>query len=408
MKNPGTVTFIEVDSANKFKYAFLAFGASIRGFKLMTKVISIDGAHLKSKFKGTLLAASAQDGNFNLYPIAFSVVDSENDASWNWFLRCLKTFIPDENDLVFVSDRAASIESALAANYPQAHHALCTFHLQKNLETNFKGSTLILVFYDASRAYTTQLFEYLFAQISIADEKLGAYLWQVDVRKWARAMSPSNRYNIMTSDLAESVNSLLKETREYPIVCLFDTIRSIMTRWFHERREESCRHPYAVTSNVSQIMNSSYNESSRWLEVCPVNQNVFEVKGGEQLHKVNLDARSCTCRVFDIDRFPCAHAIAAAKHVNLNENMFVDDFYSTDRWRLSYSESIYPVGDMTYWEIPETISNFVSRPPSTRIPSGRRKKKRIRCSWEHGRSTTKKRHTNAAGVASLDTTNPVV
>ena len=51
--------FFKKEFANKFKYAFLAFGASIRGYKLMRKVISIDGAHLTSKFKGTLLAASA-------------------------------------------------------------------------------------------------------------------------------------------------------------------------------------------------------------------------------------------------------------------------------------------------------------------------------------------------------------
>ena len=150
MTNPGSITFFKKDSANKFKYAFLAFGASIRGYKLMRKVISIDGAHLTSKFKGTLLGASAQDGNFNLYPIAFAIVDSENDASWDWFLKCLLNIIPDEQDLVFVSDRAASIASGLSGNYLLAHHGLCTFHLQKNLETHFRGSSLIPVYYAAS------------------------------------------------------------------------------------------------------------------------------------------------------------------------------------------------------------------------------------------------------------------
>ena len=47
--------FFKKESANKLKYAFLAFGASIRGYKLMRKVISIDGAHLTSKFKGLCL-----------------------------------------------------------------------------------------------------------------------------------------------------------------------------------------------------------------------------------------------------------------------------------------------------------------------------------------------------------------
>ncbi|XP_019097517.1 PREDICTED: uncharacterized protein LOC109131269 [Camelina sativa] len=387
-KNPGTITYIKADSDNKFRYGFLAFGASIRGFKLMRKVISIDGAHLKSKYKGTLLAASAQDGNFQLYPIAFAVVDSENDASWDWFLRCLKTIIPDEEDLVFVSDRASSIATALSVNYVHAHHGICTFHLQKNLETRFRASASLLpVVHDASRAYTQYDFDYLFTQISNGDPDLGEYLWQADIRKWSRAYSPSNRYNIMTSNCAESINSRLKETREYPIVCLFDTIRSILTRWFNERREESCRHPYAVTTKVGNKMNESYNNTTRWLEVSQVNENIFEVKAALKTYMVNLDTRKCTCCMFDIDKFPCAHGIAAAKHVNLNENMFVDDYHSTERWRLAYSESIHPVGDMEYWEIPESVSTSI-RPPSTRIPSGRRKKKRIASSWEYGKAKT--------------------
>ncbi|KAL9299082.1 putative transposase, MuDR, plant, Zinc finger, SWIM-type, MULE transposase [Arabidopsis thaliana] len=387
--NPGSITFFKKDSANKFKYAFLAFGASIRGYKLMRKVISIDGAHLTSKFKGTLLGASAQDGNFNLYPIAFAIVDSENDASWDWFLKCLLNIIPDENDLVFVSDRAASIASGLSGNYPLAHHGLCTFHLQKNLETHFRGSSLIPVYYAVSRVYTKTEFDSLFWEITNSDKKLAQYLWEVDVRKWSRAYSPSNRYNIMTSNLAESVNALLKQNREYPIVCLFESIRSIMTWWFNERREESSQHPSAVTINVGKKLKASYDTSTRWLEVCQVNQEEFEVKGDTKTHLVNLDKRTCTCCMFDIDKFPCAHGITSAKHINLNENMFVDEFHSTYRWRQAYSESIHPNGDMEYWEIPETISEVICLPPSTRVPSGRRKKKRIPSVWEHGRSQPK-------------------
>lgn len=109
----------------------------------MKKVLSIDGAHLKSKNKGTLLAATAQDCNFRLYPIAFAIVDSENEASWRLFMMCLKTIIPDEEDLVFVSDRTSSIENTILQHYPLAHHGICIFHFGKNVLEKFKSSTLI-------------------------------------------------------------------------------------------------------------------------------------------------------------------------------------------------------------------------------------------------------------------------
>ena len=45
----------------------------------MRRVIVVDGTFLKSKFKGVLLVATAIDRNSNLYPIAFGIVDSENE-----------------------------------------------------------------------------------------------------------------------------------------------------------------------------------------------------------------------------------------------------------------------------------------------------------------------------------------
>ena len=41
--NPGTVTHIEVNGESRFKYLFLAFGAAIRGFQYMRKIIGING-----------------------------------------------------------------------------------------------------------------------------------------------------------------------------------------------------------------------------------------------------------------------------------------------------------------------------------------------------------------------------
>lgn len=79
----------------------------------MRKVIIIDGTHLEGKFAGCLLTASAQDGNYQIFPIAFGIVDSENEASWTWFFNKLIDVVPDAEDLVFVSDRHTAIYSGI-------------------------------------------------------------------------------------------------------------------------------------------------------------------------------------------------------------------------------------------------------------------------------------------------------
>lgn len=116
--NPGTQCFLEHEEdptgGTRFKSCFVAYGASICGFPFMRKVIVIDGTSLKGRYGGCLVSACAQDANFQIFPLAFAVVDSEIDKSWIWFLTKLSTFVVDSSELVFISDRHGSIYKGLA------------------------------------------------------------------------------------------------------------------------------------------------------------------------------------------------------------------------------------------------------------------------------------------------------
>ncbi|XP_073031173.1 uncharacterized protein [Primulina eburnea] len=124
--NKDTITHLESDSSGRFKYMFIAYGVCISGFRRMRKVIAIDGTFLKGKYRGVLLLATAQDGDLHQYPIAWAVVDSENEMSWTWFLQKLHELIPDDPDLVIISDKHAAIISSVAVVYKDSHHLHCT------------------------------------------------------------------------------------------------------------------------------------------------------------------------------------------------------------------------------------------------------------------------------------------
>ena len=81
MANLGIVTRIEVDGESRFKYFFLAFGASIRGFNYMRKLIGIDETFLRGSYKSVLLVATTQDDNSKCYPITWGIIDSTNEDS---------------------------------------------------------------------------------------------------------------------------------------------------------------------------------------------------------------------------------------------------------------------------------------------------------------------------------------
>ncbi|XP_023636058.1 uncharacterized protein LOC111829973 [Capsella rubella] len=151
--NPGTITRLQIDECDKFKYVFIAFGASVAGFAYMRKVVVVDGTFLHGSYKGTLLTALAQDGNFQIFPIVFAVVDTENDDSWRWFFRQLKVAIPDERNLAIISDRHKSIGKAIGEVYPLASRGICTYHLYKNILVKFKGKHLFPLVKKAARYF---------------------------------------------------------------------------------------------------------------------------------------------------------------------------------------------------------------------------------------------------------------
>ena len=88
---------------------FLAMGARVKDFQHIRKVAVIDGTHLRGKYAGCLLTSSVQDGNYQIFPLAFAIVDGENDKSWEWFFNKMSSFVPNQDGVVFVSDRHASI-----------------------------------------------------------------------------------------------------------------------------------------------------------------------------------------------------------------------------------------------------------------------------------------------------------
>ena len=146
-KNPGTITDIVIDHDNQFKYFFMALGACISGFHTSIRpVITINGTFLKAKYLGTLFVVACKDGNNQIYPLCFGIGDSENDASWEWFLKKLHGAIDHVDDLVVVLDRHNNIEKAVRKVFPHASHGVCTYHMKKNLKKKFKNVEVYKLF----------------------------------------------------------------------------------------------------------------------------------------------------------------------------------------------------------------------------------------------------------------------
>ncbi|KAG6476853.1 hypothetical protein ZIOFF_066101 [Zingiber officinale] len=83
---------IEHDSDNEFETDLL--DALRKGFLEGCKPsIGFDGCHLKGPYGDVLLSAIGLDGNNQLFPIAFTIVESENKYAWYFFFELLSNFL---------------------------------------------------------------------------------------------------------------------------------------------------------------------------------------------------------------------------------------------------------------------------------------------------------------------------
>ena len=172
----GTYTLTETDDDGNFKYFFLAIGASIHGWKYVRPVISVDGTFLKGKSHGTLLLATAEDGDNHLFPLAFAIVDSENDRAWHWFMTHIRAAFGVRDELVIVSDRNSSIPKAVRNVFPEATYAVCMQHLWANVKAKFGKSFIQPLFYNCAKAYTHKDFNYWLNAIGETSPNIKSYL----------------------------------------------------------------------------------------------------------------------------------------------------------------------------------------------------------------------------------------
>ncbi|CAN1120663.1 hypothetical protein LINPERHAP2_LOCUS335 [Linum perenne] len=90
--NVGSTIFVDTDNDSFFRRMYCCLDACKKGFiSGCRKVICLDGCFLKTEYGGQLLSAIGIDANNGIFPIAYAVVRSEDEANWTWFLQTLRS-----------------------------------------------------------------------------------------------------------------------------------------------------------------------------------------------------------------------------------------------------------------------------------------------------------------------------
>ncbi|GAU47619.1 hypothetical protein TSUD_90240 [Trifolium subterraneum] len=158
--NPGSTVIIKTTpGVNElvFERMYVCLYACKRAFVTSCRpLIGLDGCFLKGTYGGQLLTAVGKDGNNQMMPIAFAIVEAETKDSWSWFIDLL---LEDLNGFQykkwsFISDQQKGLVPIIASTSDYVEHRLCVKHLYGNWRKKYPGDELKAALWAAARSTT--------------------------------------------------------------------------------------------------------------------------------------------------------------------------------------------------------------------------------------------------------------
>ncbi|XP_008227197.1 PREDICTED: uncharacterized protein LOC103326736 [Prunus mume] len=203
------------------------------------------------------------------------------------------------------------------------------------------------------------------------------------------------RYGEMASSLAELFNNWVGVFQDLLVLPLIEGIRQKLMVLNSQRRIEAKKWTTILCPEMETRLWENAEAGRTWV-VRLSSFTVFEVFADYSVI-VDLEQRTCSCRFWQIDGFPCTHAVAAILAKKDSVYDYVECYYRTDFFRKAYESPIVPIPDIgkglssnIFADIVKGLSSNIFAagvvlPPITKRSAGRPPTKRIKAFGEFKR-----------------------
>ena len=398
--NPGSTVSYVREEDRSLDRVFVCPSVMKESLRYVRPIMSLDAAHLKSRWKGTLYVASVKTACDEIYPVAVAIMrDNENESGWTWFLELLHEAIEllvmdHPNGIIrykyfsFVSDRQKGLIQALSKVFPENHSYYCAIHIARNTE-KLAGKKVARHVYSLSKTFSNLVSAKIMGTIAKLSPKAKSYLEEIEPSQWRSTawledISIPPRYGIVTSNMSESTNAMLEEARNCSWLQTLDIILGRMTERIASIRTALKEKEGIVPSVMSRMR--EYWERCAGFKVVEVKEHEYSIvrqktsaRDTEQKFTIDTEVQSCICGEWQEHEYPCIDAMAyfrlhekfSFNHV-LSEYINKKYFYETEKDMLRVN--IVPVCMDTI--TPDGVT--LGPRPTSKRGSGRPKKKRIR------------------------------
>ena len=142
--HPNIVDGVADESTNILERVFWSSKPCIDNFNYCKPIVQVGRTFLIEKYHGTLLTAIDQDGNRNIFPLVFAIVEGETKDALIWFFQLLHTHVTYQSNVCLITNRGRAILFALQSPLVEWEGdglslVYCIRHITSNFNKKFKN-----------------------------------------------------------------------------------------------------------------------------------------------------------------------------------------------------------------------------------------------------------------------------
>ncbi|XP_060211787.1 uncharacterized protein LOC132639352 [Lycium barbarum] len=367
---------LNVDSRPIFQSFYIYFDALKKAFQHCRICIGLDGCFLKGVCRGQLLVAVCKDGNNQMLPLAWAMVEYENKSTWTWFIRILKEDLAlgDGTDLTLITDMQKGLFVAIQDLLPAVEHRKCVRHILANFSKEWRGLQRRQRFWRIAKStFESQLRRNIELMKLLGPTKMMDKLMHYNIDYWCKVYFNTNvKVDSIDNNMAECFNAWILAARHKTIITMLEEIRVKMMARIGTLRE------FVNTwrCNYSPMCTKVLEENAKLSMQCNIEFNGvagFEIREGLYQHTVDISRRQCSCRVWQLKGIPCAHVLVAIQFKRYDLLGYIDHWYSKETYMRTYEHVLQPVTNMEMWPVSTHPS---MAPPDIKSMPGKRQKGR--------------------------------
>jgi hypothetical protein len=176
----------------------------------------------------------------------------------------------------------------------------------------------------------------------------------------------------MDNNMCESFNNWIVDIRAHPILSMLEGIRTKVYVRIQQNRAKSAKWNSRICPNIMKKLNKYINLAQNCTAIWN-GKDGYEVRDKNRRYTVDISARTCSCRYWQLSGIPCHHATTAIYLSSLQLEDYISDCYSVVEYNKIYDHCMLPMEGMGQWP---TDPRQPQPPAYVKMPERPRKERR--------------------------------